>query len=143
MENKVFNTSLESGVRVVSFLDKYYPDRLDFEQIMKIDYIMVNSSDFNGPNSLHPRTPNRQGERSARREIVRSGLELMTSFRLIEIELNSNGVFYKSTESAEPYLKLMKEKYSLELIKVSHWLADKIRNEGFSQLEVGLNSKVI
>lgn len=142
MTDKVFNSSLESGVRIVSFLDAYYPQSLDFEQIMKIDYIVVNSADFNGPNSLHPQIPNRQGELSTRREVVRSGIELMKKFGLIEVELNSNGVFYRATESAEPYLGLMKAKYSLKLRIVAQWLANEIRKKGFSQLDLGLSSRI-
>ncbi|WP_439148416.1 ABC-three component system middle component 2 [Vibrio sp.] len=141
-DKQVFNSSLESGVRVVSFLDAYYPDSLDFEQLMKIDYIVVNSADFDGPDSLHPQIPNRQGELSTRREIVRSGIELMKKFGLIEIDLNPHGVFYRATESAEPYLGLMKEKYSLELKIVAQWLANEIREDGFSRLDLGLKSRV-
>ncbi len=63
-ENYIFNSSLEAGVRAVSFLNSYFPESLDFEHLMIIDYVLVNSADFGGPESLHPETPNRQGELS-------------------------------------------------------------------------------
>ncbi|MFS1492581.1 ABC-three component system middle component 2 [Vibrio splendidus] len=141
-EIHVFNSSLEAGVRAVSFLDSYYPNSLDFEQLMKIDYVLVNSSDFNGPESLHPQTPNRQGELSSRREIVRAGIDLMKRFGLIEIDLTQYGVFYRVTESAEPYLELMKTKYALSLRKTSEWLAHELNEDGFEKLNKTLGERV-
>lgn len=141
-EIHVFNSSLEAGVRAVSFLDSYYPKGLDFEQLMKIDYVLVNSSDFSGPESLHPQTPNRQGELSSRREIVRSGIDLMKRFGLIEIDLTQYGVFYRVTESAEPYLELMKTKYALSLRKTSEWLAHELNEDGFEKLNKTLGERV-
>ncbi|MEZ8800524.1 ABC-three component system middle component 2 [Vibrio splendidus] len=141
-EIHVFNSSLEAGVRAVSFLDSYYPKGLDFEQLMKIDYVLVNSSDFSGPESLHPQTPNRQGELSSRREIVRAGIDLMKRFGLIEIDLTQYGVFYRVTESAEPYLELMKTKYALSLRKTSEWLAHELNEDGFEKLNKTLGERV-
>ncbi|HHY0363467.1 TPA: ABC-three component system middle component 2, partial [Vibrio cholerae] len=102
----------------------------------------VNSSDFGGPESLHPETPNRQGELSSRREVVRDGLELMKRFGLIEIELNSHGVFYKVTEEAEPYLCLMRERYSLNLKKIANWLSDEVKVFGFKRLNMIVEEKI-
>jgi hypothetical protein len=142
IEASVFNSSLEAGVRTLSFLDIYYPQTLDFEQLMKIDYVLVNSKDFGGPESLHPLTPNRQGELSSRREAVRSGIELMKRFGLIELELTKNGAYYRASEEAEPYLDLMRKRYSLAIREIASWLAEEIHAFGFKRINVNLDKKV-
>ncbi|KMV28418.1 hypothetical protein AB733_23840 [Photobacterium swingsii] len=138
----VFNSSLEAGVRAVSFLDSYYPKSLDFELLMKIDYILVNSADFDGPESLHPKTPNRKGELSSRRETVRAGIELMKRFDLIEIDLTHDGVFYRATENANPYLELMRANYSIAIRNTSEWLVSELNEIGFERLNITLGKRV-
>ncbi len=141
-ESQVFNSSLEAGVRAISFLNSYFPESLDFEHLIIIDYVLVNSADFGGPESLHPETPNRQGELSSRRAVVRDGLDLMKRFGLIEIELSSHGVFYRVTEEAEPYLCLMREQYSLHLKNVASWLSNEVKVFGFERLNMIVEKKV-
>lgn len=141
-EIHVFNSPLEAGVRIVSFLDSYYPTAIDFEQLMKVDYILVNSGDFNGPESLHPEIPNRLGELSSRRETVRAGIELMKRFDLIEVNLTHEGVFYRATESAEPYLELMKTKYSVAIRNIAKWLVVELNEIGFKNLNATLGKRV-
>jgi len=138
----VFNSSLEAGVRTICFLDSYFPGYMDFDSLMKIDFILVHSGDFGGPESLHPITPNRKGEYFSRREKVRAGLDLMINFGFIEIEYTNKGVFYKVSEHVNPYLNLMKCNYSLALIKVSEWLANELNKNGFEQLNTALENKV-
>ena len=142
IKESVFNSSLEAGMRAIAFLDTYHPKSLDFEQLMKVDYILVNSADFGGPASLHPEIPNRQGELSSRREVVRTGIELMKRFGLIEVKLTNRGIYYKTTEEAEPYLDLMRQKYSLALRDIAAWLTEEISQFGFRRIDSNLGKKV-
>lgn len=141
-ETHVFNSSLEAGVRLVSFLDAYYPKSLDFEQLIVIDYILVNSADFNGPESLHPKIPNRHGELTSRRKTVHAGIKLMKRFDFIEVELTRDGVFYRVTESAEPYLDLMKTKYSVSMRDISKWLVSELNDIGFKRINETLRKRI-
>lgn len=138
----VFNSSLEAGVRAIRFLNSYFPESMDFYGLMKIDFILVNSGDFSGPESLHPVTPNRKGEYFSRREKVRSGLDLMMKFGLVEVDYTNSGVAYKASEHASPYLELMKSNYSLSLSLISEWLAKELKENGFEQFDIALGSKV-
>ncbi|KZN46703.1 ABC-three component system middle component 2 [Pseudoalteromonas luteoviolacea] len=140
-ERPIFNSALEAGVRAVSFLNTFFPKNLDFEQLIKVDYILVNSSDFGGPQSLHPQTPNRIGELNSRRKTVRSGVDLMKRFGLIDLKLTDTGVYYFASEEAEPFLELMKANYSLEIKDRSKWLAKEVNNYGFERLDRELNNR--
>lgn len=134
-DQKTFNSHVEAGVRIISLLNSYYPLSLDFESLVKTDYIIVNSGEFNGPESLHPYTPNRIGALATRRETVRLGLNLMRKFGLIELSTNEKGIFYSATQNTQPYLKLMKSCYSKRLIEIGKWLAQELRQNDFEVLD--------
>lgn len=127
----VFNTSLEAGLRSVILLNEYYPSSIDFEEIVKLDYVLVYSKDFGGPDSLHPSVPNRKGELVVRRQLVRDGLGLMKRFGLINILCENEGVYYSVTGDAEPFIKLMRSEYSVTLKNNAIWCVGQLRKNGF------------
>ncbi len=127
----VFNTSLEAGIRSMILLNEHYPTSLDFEEIVKLDYVLVYSKDFGGPESLHPPIPNRKGELAVRRELIRDGLGLMKRFGLINVLCEKEGIYYSVTGDAEPFIKLMKSEYSLMLKKNAKWCVEQLNHRGF------------
>jgi hypothetical protein len=127
----VFNTVLEAGLRNVILLNEYYPNSLGFEQLSKLDYVLVYSKDFGGPDNLHPSVPNRKGELAVRREIVRDGLGLMKRFGLINVLCDEEGIYYSVTGDAEPFIKLMKSEYSLTLKSNAKWCVDQLHKRSF------------
>lgn len=138
----VFNSPLESGVRIIAFLNAYFPEEIDFESLLKIDYVIVNSAELGGPKSIHPFTPNKIGELISRRSIVREGIELMIRFGMIQSKLNEEGIYYKVTDQVQPYLKLMKSNYSKLLIESSIWLAKEVKRNKFNNIDIKLSKKV-
>jgi hypothetical protein len=136
---KIFNSSLEAGVRSVTILNEIHPLSIDFESLIKADYIIINSDDFGGPESIHPSTSNRLGALSTRRETVRNGIRLMRKFGMIEIDLKDNGVNYKATANAHPYINLMKCNYSNKLKEYAKWISEEITNNGFNDFDLILS----
>ena len=135
----VFNTELEAGIRTIAVLDAIYPLSIDFEALTKADFIIINSGDFGGPDSIHPSTPNRIGELATRREIIRNGIKLMRRFGMIEVILENDGVNYKATPNAYPYLKLMRCKYSKRIIESAKWISQEIQSSGFQKFDLVLS----
>jgi len=130
VSTSVFNTSLEAGLRSVILLNEYYPESVDFEEIVKLDYVLVYSEDFGGPESLHPAVPNRKGELIVRRELVRDGLGLMKRFGLISTTCENDGIYYSVTGDAEPFIKLMRSEYSVTLKKNAKWCVSQLSKNG-------------
>lgn len=119
-----FNTPIESGLRSLYLLNAIAPQQCDLQRLVYYDYLLVHSSDVpNGPQSLHPSTPHRSGELLVRRQIIANGLDLMFSRELIEKEFTSEGIFYKSTELTELFLKYLKSDYATALKKLAKWVA--------------------
>ena len=127
----VFNTVLEAGLRSVILLNEYYPTPIGFEEIVKLDYVLVYSKDFNGPKSLHPCIPNRKGELAVRRKLVRDGLALMKRFGLINVLCEKEAIYYSVTGDAKPLIKLMKSEYSMSLKNNAKWCVGQLNHSGF------------
>lgn len=135
----VFNSDLEAGVRAIIALNAIYPKSVDFESLIKVDFIIINSRDFGGPESIHPSTPNRIGEISSRRETIRSGLNLMRRFGMIEVDLSNTGVNYSATNNVQPYLRLMKSYYSKSLLISAEWISKELEENGFQKIDLTLS----
>ncbi|EJO2017439.1 hypothetical protein RQY88_001061 [Vibrio vulnificus] len=125
----VFNTELEAGVRAICVLNEIYPKAIDIDIILKSDYMIVYSSDFNGPESIHQHIPNRKFALDVRYQVVKNGLELMKNFDMVEVVPTSNGLAYRATESVSPYLRLMTSPYSKKLIHNASWVSNLINSE--------------
>ncbi|PSV48336.1 ABC-three component system middle component 2 [Photobacterium indicum] len=134
-DRRIFNSYLEAGVRILCILNALSPKGLDFESLIKTDYVLVNSNDFSGPKSLHSKLPNRKGELVTRRESIRQGLELMRRFGLVSVILSQEGAVYYTTEKTKPYLKLMVTTYSKELQIVALWLSKEINTNSFHRID--------
>ncbi|MFL1806975.1 ABC-three component system middle component 2 [Plesiomonas shigelloides] len=135
----VFNTELEAGIRTIAVLDAIYPLSIDFESLTKADFIIINSGDFGGPDSIHPSTPNKIGELATRREIIRTGIKLMRRFGMIDVIPTNDGVKYKATQNAYPYLKLMRCKYSKRIIALAQWFSQEIQANEFKKFDLILS----
>lgn len=70
----VFNSALETGVRSLVILVANFPAALDLQRLVDFDYLVVHSGDLDGPESLHPPLPLREGELLVRRNIIESGI---------------------------------------------------------------------
>ncbi|MDO9714172.1 ABC-three component system middle component 2 [Paracraurococcus lichenis] len=72
-----FNSALETGVRALAILAEAHPSAYDLQRLLYFDYLVVHSQDADGPESLHPNTPLRNGELLVRRGIIERGLLLL------------------------------------------------------------------
>ena len=80
-EVQTFNSPIETGVRALILLAESYPDQLDLQRLLEFDYILVHTTDVDGPPSIHPALPLRSGELLVRRHLIERGLMLMMSRR--------------------------------------------------------------
>jgi hypothetical protein len=83
-----------------------------------------------GPTGLHPKTPYRNGEISARRGILQEGLLLYQSRGLIEPHFDDDGVYYAATDHSAGFLDALDVGYVEDLRDRAAWLID-----GFGALD--------
>jgi hypothetical protein len=142
--SKLYHTSLESGIRCLSILESVHPAGLDINQLVALDHIVVHSSDFDalGPLSLHPASPYRRAEPVIRREVVQSGLRLITG-RGLAIQLHTqNGFLYIASEEASPFLSSLTSNYWKNLLNRTHWAGSKFKNMPWEELSDIMTSRV-
>ena len=119
-----FNSPLESAIRTLVVLAAICPQCADLQRLLMFDYLLVHSADANGPPSLHPNTPLRNGELLVRRSLLQEGLMLLLSRDLIERKTTPQGIEYAALETATPFLDTLSSSYVHELRQRGFWLEE-------------------
>lgn len=121
-----FNNSVESGLRILTILNEAFPKSYDLQNLVYLDYLTIHSADIDKTmQSLHPAVPYRSGEVLVRSAIIEKGINLFIAKNLIEKLFNSNGLEYKATENAMPFLESLEEAYSINLQEKASWAIGK------------------
>lgn len=124
----IFNSALETGVRSLIVLVANFPTALDLQRLVDFDYLVVHSGDVDGPASLHPPIPMREGELLIRRNVIESGLSLMMSRGLICRIASSEGIAYQASDYAKPFIDSLETPYVRALLDRANWVADAFSN---------------
>ncbi len=131
-----FNNLIETGLRSLFILTASYPNSFDLDYLVCLDYICVHSGDIDKEMpSLHPATPNRNGEIYVRRAIIEQGLNLFTNKHLIHKLYLESGIEYCATESASPFVDNLNSIYSKSLQIRSRWIKNTINSKTKTELE--------
>jgi hypothetical protein len=131
-----FNNSVEAGLRILTILNEAFPKYFDLQNLVYLDYLTIHSADIDRTaKSLHPAVPYRSGEIMVRGSIIENGLNLFVTKNLIEKQYNINGIEYKATENAMPFLESLEEIYSIELQNRAKWAIDKFSKHTKQELK--------
>ena len=131
---KVFNSELEIGLRILVILESVYPKSYDIEMINYYDYFILHTKDIGGGESLHADVPNRYGELSVKRELIRNTMKLLLSRGLIDVEYSQRGIEYKASETTSPFLVSLEEEYTKKLKENAIWVHNKFKTYNFDDL---------
>lgn len=124
MSTSPFNSPLETGLRALTILTAIYPRASDVQRLMTYDYLLVHSADAEGPESLHPGTPQRNGELLVRHALVQNGLYLLLSRKLIERSPEDTGIVYRASDEAQTFLDNLASQYMEGLRTRAEWIAE-------------------
>lgn len=131
-----FNNSVESGLRILTILNEAFPKSFDLQNLVYLDYLTIHSADIDKTTqSLHPAVPYRSGEIMIRSSIIQKGLNLFIIKKLIEKQYNINGIEYKATENAMPFLESLEETYSTKLQEKANWVVSKYSKHNKKELK--------
>lgn len=119
----VFNSALETGIRSLVILAANFPVAFDLQRLVDFDYLVVHSGDVDGPESIHPPLPMREGELLVRRKIIESGLSLMMSRGLITRIAGAEGIYYQASDYAKPFVDSLATPYMRSLMDRANWVA--------------------
>jgi hypothetical protein len=133
---KVFNSSLEIGLRTLFLLAELSPNGCDLQRLVYYDYLLIHSGDVpNGPQSIHPQIPHRSTEILVKRELVKNGLTLMNSKQLIEAKFDIKGIVYYATSLTTPFLQYHNSEYANALRTTAKWVISAFDSYSDKKLE--------
>ncbi|HLO98861.1 MAG TPA: ABC-three component system middle component 2 [Fimbriimonas sp.] len=118
----VFNSPLEAGLRVLALLIESFPQSMDLQKLVFLDFLAVHSQDADGPISLHPPTPHRSAELVLRRDLLEQGALLMMSRGLVSRAFHESGFLYGATEEAGSFFISLKAPYTVALRDRVKWV---------------------
>jgi len=139
LRGRPFNTPIETGLRALYLLSVSAPTKIDLQRLIFYDYLLVHSSDPEGPPSLHPAIPHRSGELLVRRQLLSLGLDLMFSKELLIKSFEPTGVFYSASELTDPFLTHLGSPYSQRLRQLAQWVNEAFRTYSDSELSTYMN----
>jgi hypothetical protein len=118
----LFNNPVESALRSLILLVEAFPQSIELQKLVYLDYLLVHSADAGGPASLHPATPQREGEVVVRRGLIEQGLNLLLVRGLIERQAATDGFRYAANDSAGGLVVSLAAPYNQELRKRAEWV---------------------
>lgn len=131
----LFNGPVEIGMRAAMVLANAYPDRLDLNRLVILDYIVVHSGDIaDGPPSLHPPTPLRAGEVTVRRGLLENGLHLLAMKGLVARHLDESGISYSAQSEIPAFLDALSSGYARAVRDRAEWAVQRVNTLTDSQV---------
>lgn len=131
----LFNGPVEIGMRAAMLLANAYPERLDLNRLVILDYIVVHSGDIpDGPPSLHPPTPLRAGEVSVRRGLLENGLHLLAMKGLVARHLDESGITYSAHSGITALLDALSSRYARAVRDRAEWAVQRLNRLTDSQV---------
>ena len=118
----LYNNPLETGLRALMILVESYPQPLDLQRLVVLDYLVLHSGDLpEGPDSIHPPSPLRMGEVVFRRQLIERGLHMFALRGLIAREVNEFGIRYLAEDAAGAFLDALHSTYTTALRDRAAW----------------------
>jgi hypothetical protein len=118
---QTLNSPLELGVRSLILLTAAFPRSLDLDRLVLMDYCLLHSADLDGPPSVLPDVPTRNGELGIKRSVLEHGVQVMSRAGMIDLVTTANGVTYRASEEAAPFLRLIDSSLADALRDVADW----------------------
>lgn len=118
---QTLNSPLELGLRALVVLTASFPRSLTVDRLVLMDYCLLRSADLGGPESVLPAVSTRGGEMGIKRSVVEHGVQLMARAGLIDVLASTEGITYRASEAAAPFLRLVRSPLLDKLADIAGW----------------------
>lgn len=123
----LLNSALEASLRLLVALDVEAPQAHTLDELLVFDHITMHSDDFGGPDSLHPALPLRAGDLGARREQIRSGVELLAHRGLATLDITPSALVISAGKNSSALVATLHSSYLQKYEERAQW----VRAQGF------------
>lgn len=133
---RLFNTPHEIGLRILFIISKDLSYLFSIDRLINLDYLVLNTGDIKGPDSLHPPVPYRGVQLFIKREIMKLGIQIMLSKELIAIEFTTTGVRYKGCDILIPFIEKFTSEYANKLKIRSDYVINRFKDYSDDELSL-------
>lgn len=134
-ENKIYNTPIEIGVRLLMIIVKNKIE-IDFDKLLILDYLSLHSNIINDKSkSLHPDNPFHGLEIYSKMNISKNAINILISKGLIDVNFTSKGIAYSSNSISEYFLSFFEGDYYNELEKSIEIIIDNFNSYSSEELQ--------
>lgn len=121
---EIFNSNIELATRAALILSSMDGKIFDIDELVLLDYALLYSSEFDGPESLHPPVPNHLAEIAQRRELLPESLLFFLKKGLIDVHYDETGKYFKANDNTISFVSCLSSKYFLKIWKRLSWLSE-------------------
>ncbi|MBO0612788.1 ABC-three component system middle component 2 [Thiothrix fructosivorans] len=93
----IFNNPIEIGTRI-SLILTALDCKLNLDDLVLLDYALLYSKEFGGPENLHPAMPNHIAEIAQRRESLPDAIQFFVKRGIIDLLIDKSGYYFCSNE---------------------------------------------
>lgn len=117
-----FNSPVEIGTRVALILISL-DQPLGLDELVILDYALLYSKEFGGPENLHPALPNHLAEIAHRREVMPRSLSFLSKRGLIRMLVEDTGYYYSANESTTDFVSCLQSPYYRKSWARLNWIS--------------------
>lgn len=121
---QIFNSNIELATRVALILSSLEGKRFDVDELVLLDYALLYSCEFDGPESLHPPVPNHLAEIAQRRELLPNSLLFFLKKGLIDVHYDENGKSFSANENTNSFVSCLSTGYFIKIWERLSWLSE-------------------
>jgi len=118
-----FNSPIEIGTRVALILTAL-GQKKTIDELVMLDYALLYSEEFGGPENLHPALPNHVAEIAHRREFMPEAIQFFAERGLIDISIENTGHFYQHNENTLDFVSCLQASYYKRSWVRLNWMAE-------------------
>ncbi|WP_215396302.1 ABC-three component system middle component 2 [Rheinheimera oceanensis] len=118
-----FNSPIELGTRICLMLTALNSQQ-SLDDLVLLDYALLYSNEFDGPDNLHPALPNHVAEIAHRREMLPKAIDFLLKRGLIRLAVKPDGHYYESNQSTIEFVSCLQSPYYKKAWIRLNWIHD-------------------
>lgn len=137
---QIFNSNVELATRAALILSSMEGRMFDIDELVLLDYALLYSSEFNGPENLHPAVPNHLAEIAQKRELLPDSLLFFLKKGLIDVQYRAEGKYFSANENTTSFVSCLSSDYFIKIWQRLSWLSehsDEIKGRKLAELRNG------
>lgn len=125
LKHSSFNSPVEIGTRIALILTSL-DQRFALDELVILDYALLYSKEFGGPDNLHPALPNHIAEIAHRREVMPNSLNFLSKRGLIQMIVDESGYYYSANENTIDFVSCLQSPYYKRSWVRLNWVSENI-----------------